>query len=186
MSAKAVSGTRVMGLCAAARVLLAVPVVGAGGMRFWVVRWNEVRVNKLKGASKGGGGDQTKNQYKTLFNFFFFFSSSALMSGENAGGTRVEEAVIGNKYDSYTSFRPVSTVPSPYCYSDQQQDFYCPVSRLLRSQFLLSFHTAPPPCPSCQQTSSASTANSLASASPQRPQVYTTYPHSRIDTLLGK
>lgn len=28
-------------------------------------------VNKLKGASKGGG-DQTKNQHKTLFNFFFF------------------------------------------------------------------------------------------------------------------
>lgn len=43
MSAKAFSGTRVMGLCAAARVLLTVPVVGAGDMRLWAVCSNEAR-----------------------------------------------------------------------------------------------------------------------------------------------
>lgn len=83
MSAKAVSGTRVMGLCAEARVLLAVPVVGAGDMRLWDGCWNEISTNKLKSASKGGG-DQTKNQHTKLYSIFF--SSSALMSGENAGG----------------------------------------------------------------------------------------------------
>ena len=41
MSAKAVSGTRVMWLCAATKVLLAVPLVGAGDMRLCVGCSNE-------------------------------------------------------------------------------------------------------------------------------------------------